>query len=852
MMQKRTLYISLLLVSCLLFFGFSYASAQSVTFQSKTASRCNDVVVNVTVADAGDVSALELVFDVSGDYTSMSVDWAGGFTALNNRFMDVNGSVVRMAALKADAGDACFDGTSQVVAEITLHTDDVCSGAIDIIGTTVTGGCCNAVSASTGLVGCDLSALATTVNPGTITITNQAPTIACADDQTVHWGDLVEADLTGDDADLGNGCESLTYTVEDGPGAIDANGHYTWQTGGDDVCEHEVTVRVTDECGAYAECVFNICVQNTEPVVNNDGEGYFAVWGIELTGSVDATDPDAGPNSLLYSIVSFDGPTWHGSGMTIDNSTGEWTWEIGDDPEYLGDFEVCVKVSDGANLCDPCSPANADTACYSIHVVGFAVTIEKVHDQIQGRNAEVGIYLDSTFMPDVFISDLIGGFDFLIAYDASALTALSAEPGALIDNDDFEYFTYRFGPFGNCGSGCPSGMMRVVGLRETNNGVVNPYHITGPGELVKLNFYVSNDRSLECQYAPIRFFWLDCGDNTLSDETGNWLHQGIKVFDFEGGEITDPVEYGYTGPEAACFDTVYTSDSTFKNAPIGSIYFRNGGVDIVCAADIDDRGDINLNGVENEIADAVVFTNYFIMGFDAFTISIDGQTAATEVNGDGYVLTVADLVYLIRVIVGDANPIPTLKATPNAFADFTLQGSDLNVETNVDLGAVAFTFEGDVNLTLSGSTNMDLIQASDGQYTYALVYSMEAGASINSGQLLTVEGDGTLISAETSEYQGTRVLKTGANVIPDNYELAQNYPNPFNPTTNIELSLPVASDWNISVFNVSGQKVADFGGFSEAGTVNVQWDASGLGSGMYFYKATAGSFSATKKMVLLK
>jgi hypothetical protein len=89
-------------------------------------------------------------------------------------------------------------------------------------------------------------------------------------------------------------------------------------------------------------------------------------------------------------------------------------------------------------------------------------------------------------------------------------------------------------------------------------------------------------------------------------------------------------------------------------------------------------------------------------------------------------------------------------------------------------------------------------------------------------------------------------------VIPSDYSLSQNYPNPFNPVTTIELALPTASDWTIAIFNVSGQKVAEYSGHNEAGIVTVNWDASNLASGLYFYKSNAGNFSATKKMVLLK
>jgi hypothetical protein len=805
-------------------------------------------MVNVTVENPGTLSALELVFEATGDYSSMSVAWAGGFTDLDRRVDPiVNGNVVRMAAFKGSSCD-CFDATGGVVvAEITFVTADVCSGTIDMMGTSVSGGCCGSIEAATGLVDCGLFAIPTTVTPGSLTIINNAPVVTCPDNQTVHWDtEVVDVWATAVDPD---NCETLTFSSSDGN--MGSDGHYVWDPPGSAVGNHTITVVVTDKCGAVDTCQFDICVYNIPPVVDNDSTWFCAVWGIQLAGPVEAHDPDGGPNSLLYSILSFDGPTWFGGGIQMDPNTGDWTWDIGAHPDYLGDFDLCFVVSDGANIDPDCSPENADTGCVHIHTVGFAISIEKVHDQIQGQNTEVSIYLDSAFMPDVFLTDFIGGFDFLIAYDASALTALSAEPGALIDNDKFEYFTYRFGPFGNCGNGCPSGMMRIVGMRETNDGILNTYHITGPGELVKLHFYVTNDRTFECMYAPIKFFWLDCGDNTLSDESGNWLHMGIKVYDFEWNEITDPVEFGYTGPMAECFDTVYSSDQMFKNAPIGSIIFRNAGVDIICADSIDDPGDINLNGVANEIADAVVFTNYFIYGLAAFTINVQGQIAATEINGDGYVLTVADLVYLVRVVVGDANPLP--KVNPNAYANFNIQGPSVTVETNVALGAVAFVFNGQVTPTLGpDAEHMELISYFDGSETRALMYSLSPNAAVGSGEILNVSGQGTLASVETAEFLGARIVNLETNILPTDYKLSQNYPNPFNPQTNIDLALPVASQWSLSIYNVAGQRVADFSGYSEAGIVTVSWDATGMSTGMYFYKAVAGNFADTKKMVLLK
>jgi len=59
-------------------------------------------------------------------------------------------------------------------------------------------------------------------------------------------------------------------------------------------------------------------------------------------------------------------------------------------------------------------------------------------------------------------------------------------------------------------------MLRLVGLRETNNGVVNNYYITGLGPLIELQFYLTNDPYFECIFTPIKFYWIDCGDNTVA------------------------------------------------------------------------------------------------------------------------------------------------------------------------------------------------------------------------------------------------------------------------------------------------------------------------------------------------
>lgn len=88
---------------------------------------------------------------------------------------------------------------------------------------------------------------------------------------------------------------------------------------------------------------------------------------------------------------------------------------------------------------------------------------------------------------------------------------------------------------------------------------------------------------------------------------------------------------------------------------------------------------------------------------------------------------------------------------------------------------------------------------------------------------------------------------------PTEYSLTQNYPNPFNPETTIEYTLPIAVQVKIEVYNLLGQVIEVLvDAEQEAGYHSVQWDASDLASGVYFYRLTAGNFTDSKRMVLMK
>lgn len=92
------------------------------------------------------------------------------------------------------------------------------------------------------------------------------------------------------------------------------------------------------------------------------------------------------------------------------------------------------------------------------------------------------------------------------------------------------------------------------------------------------------------------------------------------------------------------------------------------------------------------------------------------------------------------------------------------------------------------------------------------------------------------------------------NEVPRTYELKQNYPNPFNPITNIEFSIAKTNDVSLIIYNSIGQQVATLVNQQlSPGTYKYDFNASGLPSGSYYYRLTAGDdYVKTNKMILVK
>ena len=123
----------------------------------------------------------------------------------------------------------------------------------------------------------------------------------------------------------------------------------------------------------------------------------------------------------------------------------------------------------------------------------------------------------------------------------------------------------------------------------------------------------------------------------------------------------------------------------------------------------------------------------------------------------------------------------------------------------------------------------------------------------DAGSLVPDGGPAFDLDAVSVIHQAVNAISYIDNEIPAEFQLKQNYPNPFNPVTNIEFSLKTTSYVKLSVLDMLGKEIKILtSGKLNAGNYKVEFDASGLSSGVYYYRLSSDNFTDTKKMILIK
>ena len=207
----------------------------------------------------------------------------------------------------------------------------------------------------------------------------------------------------------------------------------------------------------------------------------------------------------------------------------------------------------------------------------------------------------------------------------------------------------------------------------------------------------------------------------------------------------------------------------------------------------------------------------------------------------------------IRVIDSGPEPEPTLYSTANLLSDYEHIGDFVSVFGNVaSVGSAPFVIEqGGVPLEIriDEDTGVDLSDVSIGD-----IYKVTGPCLINEGTICLsprFQGDLEYLDGSTP---------TGVNEdIPEVFALLGCTPNPFNPMTTISYELPQPSHVNLHIYDIAGRLVRNLesGRTMEAGRHDVVWrgrdeDGRPVSTGVYMYRLTAGGYSETRRMVLVK
>lgn len=379
----------------------------------------------------------------------------------------------------------------------------------------------------------------------------------------------------------------------------------------------------------------------------------------------------------------------------------------------------------------------------------FDITIDRVQDVTLGSTVSVPVVKTAGSEP-------IWGFDFLITFDTAVFSLTGVTPGEMFDIPgayEWEYFESRIDTIsGN------TGFLRAVALANTNDGPHVPLNTSVPDGtiLFTLEFQVTSDDAYWCAYVPLRFYWNDCGDNAIApDSLGTLLAISDGVYDWTGYDYQDIT---YPGNP---FPGIYgASDSCLADTTITRmIDFYNGGVEIDCMVF---RGDINCNGIENEIADYMIYYQYFIEGPDAFGQIGDCAMQNSDVNADGNQLRIEDLIYLYRIIRGEASPYPYIPSVvPHDSIAVTFVQDDDTRTISLDY---AEPLAG-IHLVFNDSIVPGELLVADGIITYfgyegnhtRVIITPEIFGSccpdfVTDGAFLTYTGEALLIEAGAADY----------------------------------------------------------------------------------------------------
>lgn len=256
--------------------------------------------------------------------------------------------------------------------------------------------------------------------------------------------------------------------------------------------------------------------------------------------------------------------------------------------------------------------------------------------------------------------------------------------------------------------------------------------------------------------------------------------------------------------------------------------------------------------------------------------------ATVPINQQGDWIIVAVKGLLGNDLIGFPNIEPEEDYVPTGYPDKTdpAMFTHIDIQDNIS-GLDIYVQRSSVNMRPGVTSNINgVVLSNNVPVSDAVIYAKQGEEYIGFGVTNSKgeykinnipEGDYILIAHKVGSESSQRVIsinennnrsvnfslaaKTGniANANPYEFVLSQNYPNPFNPNTVISYSIASEGNVTLKIFNSAGQQVSELVNANQsAGIYNVEFNASSLSSGVYFYRLDANGFTATNKMILVK
>jgi len=275
---------------------------------------------------------------------------------------------------------------------------------------------------------------------------------------------------------------------------------------------------------------------------------------------------------------------------------------------------------------------------------------------------------------------------------------------------------------------------------------------------------------------------------------------------------------------------------------------------------------VNVTSLIGLDAMTVTFPDWIPPAEAVYNFTFINQLAGDEYSENDTTKATGEILFEKPPVVTSTTPadsadgISITNQTIRAKFSEIMDSSSFDSTTVFAFGSVSGLIPGEI-IFRPAFNSLSIVRPSDFTYEFGETITVTLTADILSILGLTLDGNGNGISegSPTDDYTWIFTIEKPTNVNGHgddkviSYQLSQNYPNPFNPSTIISYSLADAQFVTLKLYNMLGEEVMTIVNQNQnTGNYSVTVDATGLTSGVYVYKLTAGTFVQSKKMILLR